>query len=118
MTGVGRVGRFHFRAVTAELLQRAGKSGGIARELHGGSVGEKFALAAHGGLDQATEKNADGADDEQRNPDERQRIFVAAAALRIEQNPSDGGEAQDSKKNAHELDVEPHIPVKNVAEFM
>ncbi len=45
--------------IAADFLKRAGKSGGIARELHGRGVGQKFALAADGGLNESPKKNAD-----------------------------------------------------------
>ena len=119
MPGVRRVGRLHPRTITAELLERAGKSGGIACKLYRGSVGQKFALAADGSLNQPAKENADAADDQQRNSDEWQRIFVTAAATaRIQQNPANSREAENSEKNAHELDVEPHIAVENMAELV
>ena len=39
----------------ADPFQRAGDSLGVARELHGGSIGQKLALPTDAGLDQAAE---------------------------------------------------------------
>ena len=63
MAGIGRVLGFHVRAeaVTTDFLERAGKSAGVAGELHGRGVGEKFALTADGGLNETSKKNADAA---------------------------------------------------------
>jgi len=52
-------------AQAADFFQRAGDASRIARELDGRGIGEKFALAADSGLNEAPEKNTDVADDEQ-----------------------------------------------------
>src|SRR5688572_30482774 len=60
MTGFFGARRFEFRAFaeSTDLLERAGEAPGIAGKLHRGSVGQKFALAADGGLNQSPEQNA------------------------------------------------------------
>ena len=55
----------------ANFLERAGEATRVARELHGGSVSEKLALPADRGLDQTPEQNADPADDDEREPEQR-----------------------------------------------
>ena len=50
--------QFGTKTVAADFLQRAGEPAGIARELHGRGVGQKFALTADGGLNQSAEENA------------------------------------------------------------
>src|ERR1017187_3166431 len=113
MGHIRRVGGFQFGTVTvtSNFLQRAGKSAGVAGELNGRGVGQKFALAADGGLNQAPEKNADAADDQQGNAEKWQRIFIAAAAARVQQDAPDGGEAQNAKNNSQQPEVQPHIAI-------
>src|ERR1035437_4595670 len=121
MAHIRRVGGFQFGTVTvtSDFLQRAGKSAGIARELNGRGVGQKFALAADGGLNQPPEKNANATDDQQGNAEKWQRIFVAAvAAAGVKQNSPDGGEAQNAKNNSQQPEVEPHVAIQNMAEFV
>src|ERR1035437_1411737 len=84
---VRRVFGFQFGTVTvtSNFLQRAGKSAGVAGELNGRGVGQKFALAADGGLNQAPEKNADAADDQQGNAEKcprRWRLTVRTPCRR------------------------------------
>ena len=108
-------------AEAADFFQRAGDAAGIARELDGRGVGEKFALAADGGLDEPSEKNADVADEQQHETENRQRILSApapAAARRLQENPADDGEAKNAEDDSHEPEVQPHVAVQNVAEFV
>jgi hypothetical protein len=108
-------------AEAADFFQRAGNAARIARELDGRGVGEKLALAADGGLDETTEKNADVADDEQSKTEQGQGILSAtapAAARRLQENAPDDGEAENSENDSHEPEVHPHIAVQNVAEFV
>ena len=49
--------------VAGDLFERAADTGRVAGELDGGGVGEEFALAGDGGLDEAAKKIADVADD-------------------------------------------------------
>src|SRR5580704_8273180 len=100
MTGVGRlIGKQpRTETVAADFLERAGKSGRITRELHGRSVGKKFALAADGGLNQASEKNADGTDAQQQYAHKNWSGGVAPA--HSQKNPTNCGDAENSKKNS------------------
>jgi len=50
-------------AESADFFQRASDATGISGELNGRSIGEKFALAADGGLDEPSKKNTDVTDD-------------------------------------------------------
>ena len=108
-------------AQAADFFQRAGDASGIARELNGRGVGQKFALAADGGLDEPPKKNADVADDQQQQTEQRQRILPApasAAARRLQQNPADDGEAKNAEDDSHEPEVQPHVAVQNMAELV
>ena len=42
----------------ADFFQRIGDAGRVARELHGGSIGQVFPLAAHGCFNQIAEESA------------------------------------------------------------
>jgi hypothetical protein len=79
------------------------------------SVGQKFALAAHGGLDEAAKEDADKTDDDQGKPKQRQRIL---APSRLDQDPPDNRQAKDPEDQAHEAQIEPHIAVQDVAELV
>ncbi len=108
-------------AEAADFFQRAGDAAGIPRELHGRGVGEKFALAADGGLNEASEKNADVADDQQREAENRQRILPAtatAATRGLQEHAANDCEAKDSENRSHEPQIEPHVAVEDVAEFV
>ena len=108
-------------AKAADFFQRAGDASRIARELDGRGVGEKFTLAADGGLNEPSKKNADVTDEQQDEAEQWQRILSAtapAAARRLQKNPSDDGEAKDAKNDSHEPEVQPHIAIENVAEFV
>ena len=49
----------------------------------------------------------------------RSTLFPYTTLFRsIKQNPADGGEAENAKQDAHELDVQAHVAVEDVAEFM
>ena len=43
---------------------------------------------------------------------------ATAAARRLQQNAADDGEAKDAKNNSHEPEVQPHVAIENVAEFV
>jgi hypothetical protein len=83
---------FEFRAFgrTADLLKRARETAGVSRELHRRRVGQKLTLTADGGLDQPPEQNADPADDNKRETEQRQRILFPA---RVKENAADNGQA-------------------------
>src|ERR1700742_1091921 len=96
-----------FRAETADFLQGARDAERIPGELHGGSVREKFPLAAHGGLNQMSKKNSNVTHDEQGETEEGQGIFIAAAPARLEQNPSDDRQAKYSENNSQQTEIQP-----------
>ena len=115
------VGRLELRAVAqaADLLQRAGQARRVARELHRRGVGQELALAADGGLDEPAKEDADPANHYQRQPQQRQRILVfAAAAARVEEHAANHRQAKDAEDDAHQPQVEPHVAVEDVAELV
>ena len=119
MAGIRGIGRLHLRAIAADLLQGAGQPGRITGELHRGGIGQKLALTADGGLDQTAKKHSHRADENQGHPDDRQRVFFPAiAAAHVEQNPADGGKAENPKQDAHELKVQAHVAVEDMAELV
>ena len=65
----------------ADLLEGAGDPVRIARELHGRRVGQELALAAHRGLDQVAEEDADIAQHVERQPDQRPGIRPAPVVV-------------------------------------
>ena len=75
--------RVSSRAQAANLLERAGQAGRVARELHRRGVGEELALAADGGLDEAAEEDADPANQDQRQAEQGQRILVLTSAAGV-----------------------------------
>ena len=106
-------------AQAADLLQRAGQARRVARELHRRGVGEKLALPADGRLDEPAEEDANPANHDQRQPQQRQRVLVlAAAAAGVEQDPADDRQAKDAEDDAHQAQVEPHVAVEDVAELV
>ena len=129
LRGVG-VGQARTERVAADLFQGAGDAGGVARELDGGGVGEEFALARHGGLDEAAEEIAHVADDEQRETDGEDESDAAALALavaaRADAAAAEGAEDAATEEAEHEnaeddggqLHVEPHVAVEDVGELV
>ena len=116
--GVRRL-KLRAEAQAADLLERAGQARRVARELHRRGVGEKLALAADRGLDEPAEEHADPANHDQRQPEQRQRVLVfAAAAAGVEEDPADDREAEDAEDDAHQAQVEPHVAVQDVAELV
>ncbi len=81
VAGIRGVRRFHLGAIAANFLQRAGKAGRIASELHRRGIGQKFALAADGGLDEASEKNSERPDGQQQQT--RQHDAAASAPANL-----------------------------------
>ena len=117
MAGFLGVRSFELRTARepADFFQGAGQPVGIAGELDGSGVGQKFPLAADGGLDEPAKEDADPADDDQREPKQRQRIFLPSGA---EQHSSDHGQAKDPEDQAHEAHIQLHVAVQDVAEFV
>ena len=107
----------------ADLDQRAAQSARIARELHCRCIGERFARARHCGLDQATEEQADVADDQHgerdQHDDHHAALAVAAHASRATQHRApDQCDHQQPEQQAHQPHVEPHVAVEDVAELV
>src|ERR1043165_4881633 len=115
VAGFGGMFGFKLRTGAADLLQRARETLRVASELHGGSVGEKFALPADGGLNEVAEEHADPTDYDEREAKQRQRILASA---RAQQDAPDDSERQNPEDDAHEPQVESHVAVENVAEFV
>ena len=118
---VGSVLGFQFGTVFvgADFLERAGQAAGVAGELHGRGVGEKFALATHGGLNQAAKENAGGTEDDEGETKEREGIAIATvAAAHAHEDAADGGEAKQTEDDADEAQIQLHVAIQNMAEFM
>ena len=112
--------------VAADFPERAGDAAGIAGELHGGGVGEEFALARHGGLDEPAEEIADVADDHQREPDrdddDHAAVLLAAAgapaAEGLEGAAADEADEEDAENDGGDAHVQLHVAVEDVAELV
>ena len=104
----------------------------IPGKLNCRGIGEKLSLARHRGLDQRAEEMPDVADHHDHQPDEEEpgrSSHGAAFLLTAPSGPGDsstdpheyipeGGKEQDPGQDAHQADVEPHVAVENVAEFV
>src|SRR6516164_9502860 len=101
MAGFFRMREFDSGTVSesANFLQCARQAGGIVCELHSRSVGEALALTANGSLDQSTEERARPPNDNERQPNQRQRIL---ARTRLNEHPTDNGQAKNSKDETYE----------------
>ena len=112
------------RAVARDLLQRAGQALRLARELHGGRVGERFALPRDGGLDEPGAEEADRADQREREADRERRRDAAAvaSAARVaraaQQPPPRERQHEDAEAEPDQLLIEPHVAVQYVAELV
>ena len=67
-------------AVTADFLERIRDARGLARELHGGRVGQVFPLPGHAGLDDACEQHANATEYGEPEADDQYRASALAAA--------------------------------------
>ena len=84
------------RAERADLLQRARQALRVARELHGGGVGEQLALPRDRGLDQPAEEQADVAErehDKRCEIDHRDGAAALAAAAARDRARAEPGRA-------------------------
>jgi hypothetical protein len=93
---------------------------GLPRELHRRCIGQVLALPAEAGLDQSAEEQPDIADDQQanRHGDQRRRVLRPAEAAVLEDLPADEGQHQDSEQQADQADVQAHVAIEDVAEFV
>src|SRR5436190_24150119 len=104
-------------------VERTGDSIGIAGELHGRGVGEKFALPRYRRLDDAGEEKAHPADDEkgEAHREDAGRCPVLLASTfgdRAHDEAADRADEQDTRKDADHPDVEPHVAIQDVAELV
>src|SRR5258708_32739881 len=114
--------------VAADFLEGTGDAAGVAGELHGRGVGEEFALARHGGLDEPAEEIADVADDHQRQTDSEDARDAAAllpaapadppAAERLQDAAAQQADDEDAEHDCGDADIEPHVAVEDVAELV
>ena len=116
--------------VAGDFFEGAADAVGVAGELDGGGVGQKFALAGDGGLDETTEKIADVADDQKAEAggadgDENAAGVLAVArggdagaAERREDAAADETEDEDAEDERREAQVEAHVAVEDVAELV
>ncbi len=116
--------------VAGDFFEGAADAGGVARELDGGGVGEEFALAGDGGLDEAAEKIADVADDEEAEAGgadgDENAAGIFAVAGRSEAGATEGGEDaatdetedEDAEDERGETQVEAHVAVEDVTELV
>lgn len=116
--------------VAGDLFERAADTGRVAGELDRGGVGEEFALAGDGGLDEAAKKIADVADDEQTEAGRADRgndaagVFTvarraeSAAAEGRDDTSADETEDEDAEDERREAQVEAHVAVENMAELV
>jgi hypothetical protein len=106
----------------ADLAQRTADAVRIAGELDAARIGEVLALARHGGLDQATEEDADVTDDPQRDPGDGQHrqsaAAVAAAAADLEHEAAEHRQHQQAEQHADQADVQAHVAVEDMAELV
>ncbi len=128
VTGLRRVRVLHPRAghEAADLPERAGDAARMPRELHGGGVGQELALPADGGLDQVAEERARETDDRQPGAEREDRqgalVVPGASAPGVERHPqhevADHPDEEDAVEQADQPDVQPHVPVQDVAELV
>lgn len=107
-------------AVLGDLAQRAGNPGRISRELHRRGIGEKLPLARHRRANQPAGKHADVAGDHQRQAqrDEAAAVLVGATAAASQEHPSRRGEHEEPVQHADEPQVQPHVAIQDMAEFV
>ena len=112
-------------AEAADLAQRAADAVGVARELDRAGVGEEFALARDGGLDQPSEEHADVTEHPQGDPgqgdhrDAAAAVTAAAAASGdLEQEATGHRDHREPEQHADEPHVQPHVAVQHVRELV
>jgi hypothetical protein len=66
--------------VATDFLQSIREACGVASELHCSGIRQKLPLSRHGAFDQTAKEDADPADDQQSDADQRQGIIAFAAA--------------------------------------
>ena len=119
------------RRQSADLAQRTRDARRIPRELDGARVGEELALAADRGLDEPSEERAERAGGveqqaEGHDAESHRSAVVLASAPRVREHrpdvakarPPDESDHEDPEDHAGQADVQAHVAVENVAEFV
>ena len=107
-----------------DLQQCTLESGRVARELHGGRIGQTLALARNGRLQDASGQQSQITQHHRRKPHAHPAqapapvAIVAAARREIEHQPADDRDHQQAEDRTHELDVQAHVAVENVGELV
>ena len=99
--------------VAGDFFEGAADAVGVAGELDGGGVGQKFALAGDCGLDETTEGGDDAA-----GVLAVARRGDAGPAERREDAAADETEDEDAEDERREAQVEAHVAVEDVAELV
>ena len=111
---------------STDSLERARDAIRVAGKLNGCGIGEKFPLSADRRPDERAEETTDQADHDQpdSNQDKGSSTFVLApsavtgAPSCMEHDFADTGEKDYAEQNPRKTDVDAHVSVENVAEFM
>ena len=109
-----------------DLHQRVPQALRVARELHGGGVRQRLAVARHRGLDQPPEEQPDPTErehDECRNEDDcdaAPALLPAAAAARrkAQDGARDHRDHRESEQQPDQARAEAHVAVQHVAELV
>ena len=112
-------------AAAIDLEQRAADPVRVARELHRGGVGEKLALARDNRLYRPACEHTDRTEYPEQESKEEQAgivgagtlIAVRAAAARHHRR-AHRAEQHDARDHTEQRDVEPHVPVQDMAELV
>src|SRR3954451_3465274 len=104
----------------SNLLQRTGKTGRLAGELHRRRVCKPLALPAHASLDQPGEELPDEPEDQRREGNRDERATTAASVTRTEreQSQADQAEEQDAVQQPDQAEVQTHAAIEDVAELV
>ena len=114
-------------AERTDLHQRVPQALRVARELHGGGVRQRFAVARHRGLDQPPEEQTDPAEREHDERCNEDRLRCRAAALRpaaaaarreAQDGARDHRDDRESEQQPDQARAEPHVAVQHVAELV
>ena len=133
MAGLLRFFRDQFGAPLQppDALQRARQPVRVARKLHRSGISEVFPLPRDSALDHLCEKDAYVSDHNQANAKQQQdhaqvallptaRVAVPSARKsgRAHQAEANHGDGQNARKDANQADIQAHVAVNDVAEFV
>ena len=112
--------------VAADLFQGTGNTFGLPRELYSGCIGEKLALPRDGCFNQSCKEQPDPAKDRETktNNHDYRRVLVPPAGRQpgvitaTQYEPADDAKYHDAEQHAHHANVQPHVTVKDVTEFV